>query len=79
MPNILKMLCRKKQRSRLKAAFRRQGKLVPSNILQFPQVVPEIQEAFPDHETVIRWLKLADEMLAMRTDPGMDDDNRRKA
>jgi hypothetical protein len=75
MPNILKMLHAKKQRSRLRAAFRR-GKVVPSNLLQFPQVAPEINEAFPSHETVTRWLKLADEMLAGRH---IDDDNRRKA
>lgn len=79
MPNILKMLRGKKPRSRLRAALRRQGKIVPSNLLQFPQVAPEMPEAFPDHETVTRWLKLADEMLAMRTDPEVGDDNRRKA
>lgn len=75
MLNILKMFHAKKQRSRLRAAFRR-GKVVPSNLLQFPQVAPEIDEAFPDHETVTRWLKLADEMLAGRH---IDDDSRRKA
>jgi hypothetical protein len=79
MPNILKLFHGKKQRSRLGPELRRQGKVVPSNLLQFPQPAPEFDEAFPDHETVTRWLKLADEMLAGRSDPKMDDDSRRKA
>ena len=35
--------------------------------------MPEIQEEYPDHETISRWLKLADEMLGSADHPQMDD------
>jgi hypothetical protein len=73
---------RKRQKGRLRRALGLPEKAAVK-VIQFPQVMPEIQEEYPDYEIISRWLKLADEMLGSKNYPQLDDcddDNgRRKA
>ena len=51
-------------------------------IIQFPQVMPQTQEEYPDYEVISRWLKLADEILGSADQPHIDDydgNSRKKA
>lgn len=78
MPKILQMFRRKQRRkSRRKSALGLSDNAVSANIILFPHLMNEIQEDYPDHETISRWLKLADEMLGSADYPQMDDYNDR--
>jgi len=83
MPRILQMFKgRKRRKGRLRRALGLANKAAAANVIQFPQVVPEIQEEYPDYEIISRWLKLADEMLGNADHPHRDDydgDTRKKA
>jgi hypothetical protein len=83
MPKILQMFKgRKRRKGRLRRALGLPNKAAAANVIKFPQVVPEIQEEYPDYEVISRWLKLADEMLGNADRPDMDDydgNSRRKA
>lgn len=73
MPKIIQML---KERKRRKGRLRRGSGLpieaADTNIVQFPQVMDEIHEEYPDYEVISRWLKLADEMLGSADQPHVD-------
>ena len=81
MPKMLQMFKRRKRRKgRLRRALGLPDKAAV-NVIQFPQVMPEIQEEYPDYEIISRWLKLADEMLGSAERPQRDDydvENRRR-
>ena len=81
MPKILQMFKRRKRRKgRLRRALGLPDKAAV-NVIQFPQVMPEIQEEYPDYEIISRWLKLADEMLGSGDRPqghGYDGESRRR-
>jgi hypothetical protein len=78
MPKILHLF---KKRKRRKGRLRRALGLreeTAANIIQFPQVMRETQEEYPDYEIVSRWLKLADEMLGNTDHPQHESGNDRK-
>ena len=62
MSKILQMFKRRKRR---KGGLRRELGLPEktAGVIQFPQVMGETQEEYPDYEIISRWLRLADEML----------------
>lgn len=69
MPKILQMFKRsKRQKKRLRRALGLPDKAGP-NVIQLPEVMPDIQEEYPDYEVVSRWLKLADDMLSSSDRP----------
>ena len=82
MPKILQMFKRsKRQKERLRRALGLPDEAGP-NVIQFPEVMPDIQEEYPDYEVVSRWLKLADDMLSSSDRPnsdGYDGNSRKKA
>lgn len=81
MPKILQMFKRRKRR---KGTLRRALGLPDksaANVITFPPVLRDIQEEYPDHEIITRWLKLADEMLGSGDRPqghGYDGASRRR-
>ena len=83
MPKILQMFKgRKRRKGRLRRALGLPEKAAATNIIQFPQVMHEIREEYPDYEIISRWLKLADEMLGNADQPPLDDydgNSRKKA
>jgi hypothetical protein len=79
MPKILHLFKKRKRRKgRLRRALGLRDKTAATNIIQFPQVMPEIQEEYPDYEIISRWLKLADEMLGNTDHPQYDSKNDRR-
>jgi hypothetical protein len=78
MPKILHLFKKRKRRKgRLRRALGLREKTA-ANIIQFPQVMRETQEEYPDYEIVSRWLKLADEMLGNTDHPQHESGNDRK-
>lgn len=73
---------RKRRNSRLRRALAAADKGAAANIVQFPQVMRDVEEEYPDYEVISRWLRLADEMLGSTDQPNIDNydtDSRKKA
>jgi hypothetical protein len=83
MPKILHIFKgRKRRNTRLRRALGASDKGAAANIIQFPQVMRDVEEEYPDYEVISRWLRLADEMLGSADQPGIDDydgNSRKKA
>jgi hypothetical protein len=83
MPKILHIFKgRKRRKSAPPRGLGSSDKGDAAKIIQFPQVMPDIEEDYPDYEVISRWLKLADEMLGSADQAHIDDydgDSRKKA